>query len=41
MPPLAPHPGDTNAIGRAGFSLRRALFRKNMGPLPNMRIPPD
>jgi len=27
--------------GRAGFSLSRALFRKNVGPLPNIRIPPD
>jgi len=26
---------------RAGFSLSRALFRKNVGPLPNIRIPPD
>jgi len=26
---------------RAGFSLIRALFRKNVGALPNIRIPPD
>ena len=28
-------------FSRAGFSLSRALFRKNVGPLPNIRIPPD
>ena len=26
---------------KAGFSLSTALFRKNAGPLPNIRIPPD
>jgi len=28
-------------LNTAGFSLSRALFRKNVGPLPTIRIPPD
>jgi len=28
-------------LSRARFSLSRALFRKNVGALPNIRIPPD
>jgi len=28
-------------LPRAGFSLSRALFRKNVGPLPNIWIQPD
>jgi len=29
------------SAARAGFSLSRALFRKNVGAPPNIWIPPD